>query len=81
MNTRLRKNLTGSMSFYSHIPALDGGHVFFLLYEMITGRKPGDKFLTYAEYAASPSSCSFSSLPTSMMCCVSSASFKEYTIN
>ena len=50
MNTRLRKNLTGSMSFYSHIPALDGGHVFFLLYEMITGRKPGDKFLTYAEY-------------------------------
>ena len=33
------------------IPALDGGHVFFLLYEMITGRKPGDKFLTYAEYA------------------------------
>lgn len=51
MNTRLRKNLTGIMSFYSHIPALDGGHVFFLLYEMITGRKPGDKFLTYAEYA------------------------------
>ena len=51
MNTRLRKNLTGSMSFYSHIPALDGGHVFFLLYEMITGRKPGDKSLTYAEYA------------------------------
>ena len=51
MNTRLRKNLTGSMSFYSHITALDGGHVFFLLYEMITGRKPGDKFLTYAEYA------------------------------
>lgn len=51
MNTRLRKNLTGSMSFYSHIPALDGRHVFFLLYEMITGRKPGDKFLTYAEYA------------------------------
>lgn len=32
------------------IPALDGGHVFFLLYEMITGRKPGDKFMTYAEY-------------------------------
>jgi regulator of sigma E protease len=27
------------------IPALDGGHVMFLLYEMITGRKPGDKFL------------------------------------
>lgn len=30
------------------IPALDGGHVAFLLYEMITGRKPGDKFLEYA---------------------------------
>ncbi len=27
------------------IPALDGGHVIFLLFEMITGRKPGDKFL------------------------------------
>lgn len=26
------------------IPALDGGHVMFLLYEMITGRKPSDKF-------------------------------------
>ncbi len=32
------------------IPALDGGHVLFLLYEIITGRKPGDKFMTYAEY-------------------------------
>ena len=31
------------------IPALDGGHVTFLLYEMITGRKPGDKFLEYAQ--------------------------------
>jgi regulator of sigma E protease len=31
------------------IPALDGGHVAFLLYEMITGRKPGDKFLEYAQ--------------------------------
>jgi regulator of sigma E protease len=28
---------------------LDGGHVMFLLYEMITGRKPGDKFLEYAQ--------------------------------
>jgi regulator of sigma E protease len=27
------------------IPALDGGHVVFLLYEMIAGRKPGDKFM------------------------------------
>lgn len=31
------------------IPALDGGHVLFLLYEMITGRKPSDKFLEYAQ--------------------------------
>lgn len=30
------------------IPALDGGHVLFLLYEMVTGRKPSDKFLEYA---------------------------------
>ena len=27
------------------IPALDGGHIVFTLYEMITGRKPDDKFL------------------------------------
>jgi regulator of sigma E protease len=31
------------------IPALDGGHVMFLLFEMISGRKPGDKFLEYAQ--------------------------------
>jgi regulator of sigma E protease len=31
------------------IPALDGGHVIFTLYEMITGRKPGDKFMEYAQ--------------------------------
>jgi|TARA_A100001015_G_scaffold299758_1_gene384259 regulator of sigma E protease len=30
------------------IPALDGGHVMFLLYEMVTGRKPNDKFMEYA---------------------------------
>ncbi len=30
------------------IPALDGGHVMFLLYEVITGRKPSDKFMEYA---------------------------------
>ena len=33
------------------IPALDGGHVVFLLYEMVTGRKPGDKFMEYAQTA------------------------------
>lgn len=32
------------------IPALDGGHVLFLLYEIIFRRKPGDKFMVYAEY-------------------------------
>jgi regulator of sigma E protease len=31
------------------IPALDGGHVTFLLYEMVTGRKPSDKFLEFAQ--------------------------------
>ena len=31
------------------IPALDGGHVVFLLYEIITGRKPSDKFLENAQ--------------------------------
>jgi regulator of sigma E protease len=31
------------------IPALDGGHVLFTLVEMITGRKPSDKFLEYAQ--------------------------------
>tara|TARA_B110000444_G_scaffold153219_1_gene143406 strand:+ start:864 stop:2192 length:1329 start_codon:yes stop_codon:yes gene_type:complete len=31
------------------IPALDGGHVMFLLGEIITGRKPSDKLLEYAQ--------------------------------
>ena len=31
------------------IPALDGGHVIFTIYEMITGRKPNEKFLEYAQ--------------------------------
>ena len=31
------------------IPGLDGGHVMFTLYEMITGRKPSDKFLERAQ--------------------------------
>lgn len=33
------------------IPALDGGHVLFLVYELITRRKPSDKFLEYAQIA------------------------------
>lgn len=33
------------------IPALDGGHIMFLLYEVITRRKPSDKFMEYAQMA------------------------------
>jgi regulator of sigma E protease len=32
------------------IPALDGGHVLFLIYEMMTGRKPSEQFMIRAEY-------------------------------
>ena len=31
------------------IPALDGGHVLFLLYEIIARRKPSDKFMERAQ--------------------------------
>ncbi len=31
------------------IPALDGGHVMFLLYEMVSGRKPNEKVMEYAQ--------------------------------
>ena len=31
------------------IPALDGGHVFFLLYEIVARRKPSDKFMERAQ--------------------------------
>ena len=31
------------------IPGLDGGHIMFTLWEMVTRRKPSDKFLTYAQ--------------------------------
>jgi regulator of sigma E protease len=31
------------------IPALDGGHALFIIVEMITGRKPSDKFMEYAQ--------------------------------
>ena len=33
------------------IPALDGGHIMFVLYEMVSGKKPNDKFLEYAHGA------------------------------
>jgi regulator of sigma E protease len=48
--------ITGILSFILAImnllpiPALDGGHVMFLLWEVATGRKPGDKFMEYATY-------------------------------
>jgi regulator of sigma E protease len=31
------------------IPGLDGGHALFTLAEMVTGRRPSDKFLEYAQ--------------------------------
>ena len=33
------------------IPALDGGHVMFLIYEVVTRRKPNEKFMEYAQIA------------------------------
>lgn len=48
--------ITGILSFILAImnllpiPALDGGHVMFLLWEVITGKKPADKFMEYATY-------------------------------
>ena len=33
------------------IPALDGGHIMFVLYEMVSGKKPSHKFLEYAHGA------------------------------
>ena len=31
------------------IPALDGGHIVFVLYEMVSGRKPGERFMVAAQ--------------------------------
>lgn len=48
--------ITGILSFILAImnllpiPALDGGHVMFLLWEVATGKKPSDKFMEYATY-------------------------------
>ena len=33
------------------IPALDGGHALFCIFEIITGKKPSDKFMEYAQTA------------------------------
>ena len=32
------------------IPGLDGGHALFTLWEMVTGRRPSDKFLEVMQY-------------------------------
>lgn len=48
-------NITGLLSMvlafmnFLPIPALDGGHVMFLTYEMVSGKKPSDKFLEGAQ--------------------------------
>ena len=48
-------NITGLLSMvlafmnFLPIPALDGGHVMFLTYEMVSGNKPSDKFLEVAQ--------------------------------
>ena len=33
------------------IPALDGGHIMFLIYEVVARRKPNEKFLEYVQIA------------------------------
>jgi regulator of sigma E protease len=49
--------LTGLLSMilafmnFLPIPALDGGHVMFLSYEIVSGRAPGDKFMEIAQKA------------------------------
>jgi len=48
MNTALLSIILAFMNILP-IPALDGGHVMFLLYEIISGRKPNDKFMEYAQ--------------------------------
>ena len=34
---------------YPSYPGIDGGHALFCIYEIITGRKPTDKFMEYAQ--------------------------------
>lgn len=48
LNTALISIILAFMNFLP-IPALDGGHIMFLLYEMITGREPHQKVLEYAQ--------------------------------
>ncbi|MFK8046376.1 MAG: RIP metalloprotease RseP [Crocinitomicaceae bacterium] len=49
-NTALISIILAFMNFLP-IPALDGGHIMFLLYEMISGRKPNEKLMEYAQVA------------------------------
>ncbi|MEO9532062.1 MAG: RIP metalloprotease RseP [Crocinitomicaceae bacterium] len=49
-NTALISLILAFMNFLP-IPALDGGHIMFLLYEMVTGRPPHQKVLEYAQVA------------------------------
>ena len=49
-NTALISIILAFMNFLP-IPALDGGHIMFLSYEIISGRKPNEKFLEYAQVA------------------------------
>ncbi|MES2734321.1 MAG: RIP metalloprotease RseP [Bacteroidota bacterium] len=48
-------NVTGLLSMalafmnFLPIPALDGGHVMFLMYEIVSGRSPSDKFLEVSQ--------------------------------
>jgi len=48
MNTALISIILAFMNILP-IPALDGGHVVFLLYEMVSGRKPNEKVLEFAQ--------------------------------
>ena len=49
MNTALISIILAFMNILP-IPALDGGHVIFLLYEMITGKEAPQKVLEVAQY-------------------------------
>ncbi|MGB0915443.1 MAG: site-2 protease family protein, partial [Crocinitomicaceae bacterium] len=49
LNTALISIILAFMNILP-IPALDGGHVVFLLYEMITGKEAPEKVLEYAQY-------------------------------
>jgi regulator of sigma E protease len=49
-NTALISIILAFMNFLP-IPALDGGHIMFLMYELVSGRKPNEKLMEYAQIA------------------------------